>query len=59
MIKKMHDHAKWVVEDALERWLCALRGQPYPAKVVLTRIIIVRERDAMHSQISPLPRRYR
>jgi hypothetical protein len=63
MIKKLHDHAKWVVEDALEKWLCAMRGQQYPSKVVLTRIIIVRQpqdlNDAAYAQRAPMTRRYR
>jgi hypothetical protein len=59
VIKKLQDHAKWVVEDALEKWLCALRGQQAPAKVVLTRIIIVREPDGSQSQFASYPRRYR
>jgi hypothetical protein len=59
VIKKLQDHAKWVVEDALEKWLCALRGQQAPAKVVLTRIIIVREQEGVHVQSAAFPRRYR
>jgi hypothetical protein len=59
MIKKLQDHAKWVMEDALEKWLCALRGQQAPAKVVLTRIIIVREPAGPPLQPSATLRRYR
>jgi hypothetical protein len=58
MIKKLHDHAKSVMEEALERWLCALRGQPYPTKVVLTRIILVRERDHRNPSFAPMMRRH-
>ncbi len=57
MIKKLHDHAKLMMEEALERWLCALRGQPYPTKVVLTRIILVREHGSRYPQLAPLMRR--
>lgn len=59
MIKKLHDQAKWVVEDALEKCLCLLRGQPHPSKVVLTRIIIVREQEGVRMQPAAYPRRYR
>lgn len=59
MIKKLHDHAKWVMEDTLEKWLCALRGQQAPSKVVLTRIIIVREHEGIRQQPASFPQRYR
>lgn len=60
MIKKLHDHARSLMEDALEKWLCALRGQPYPtpSKVVLTRIVLVRERDQRNPNLAPLIRRH-
>lgn len=57
MIKKLHDQAKLAMEEALEKWLCALRGQPYPTKVVLTRIILVRERDNRNPNFAPVMRR--
>lgn len=58
MIKKLHDQAKAMMEEALEKWLWALRGQPQPAKVVLTRIILVRERDHRNPNLAPLIRRH-
>lgn len=58
MIKKLHDQAKLVMEEALEKWLWALRGHTTPPKVVLTRIILVRERDHRNPNLAPLIRRH-